>query len=440
MMATLRCDHPDILDFVKAKHDARELRNFNLSVLVSDAFMAALDRDEDWPLVFPADDIHGDGETLLRRWSGGTAPVPCRVLRQLPARELWHHIMLSNYDYAEPGVLFIDRINQRNNLHYCEQISATNPCGEIPLPPYGACNLGAVNLTRYVRAPFSTAAALDLDAVEATVAVAVRMLDNVVETSRFPVAAQSDSARRTRRLGLGFTGLADALIMLGLRYDSAEGRDLASTAMGRIREAAYRSSIQLAEEKGAFPAYDKTGFLSSADLESLPGSIRDGIARHGLRNSHLTAIAPCGTISLLANNVSSGIEPVFALQYRRRIRAKDGGCEDDELEDYAWRLWRQHNPHAPPPDSFVTVEELRPTDHLAMQAAVQPHIDSAISKTINVPESIVFEDFETIYREAYRLRLKGCTCFRPNPVTGVILSENGEESDRRCCTVDREAD
>jgi ribonucleoside-diphosphate reductase alpha chain len=440
MMATLRCDHPDILEFIKAKHDARELRNFNLSVLVSDAFMAAVDRDDEWPLVFPAVDIYGDGETLMRQWSGGRLPEPCRVMRRLRARDLWRQIMLSNYDYAEPGVLFIDRINQRNNLNYCEQISATNPCGEIPLPPYGACNLGAINLTRFVRAPFSPAATLDLDAVAATAAVAVRMLDNVVEASRFAIAAQRESARRTRRLGLGFTGLADTLIMLGLRYDADAGRALAATAMARIREAAYRASIRLAEEKGAFPAYDSEGFLRCAELESLPDSIRAGLARHGIRNSHLTAIAPCGTISLLANNVSSGIEPVFAFHYRRRVRTEEGGWEESDLEDYAWRLWRQQSPVEQPPDSFVTAQELRPADHLAMQAAVQPHIDSAISKTINVPETISFKDFETLYHEAYRLGLKGCTCFRPNPVTGAILSEQGTESDRQCCTVDREAD
>ena len=446
MMATLRCDHPDIEEFVSAKHDSRELRNFNLSVLITDAFMVALANDEAWPLVFPDGHLDGDGRlesdggTIEREWSGSDTPVACRVIRTVRARELWQRIMRSTYDYAEPGVLFIDRINEQNNLRYCERISATNPCGEIPLPPYGACDLGSINLPRFVCDPFEEKAKLDLDGIAATAAVAVRMLDNVIDASRFPVDAQGERAQMTRRVGLGFTGLADALIMLGLRYDSAAGRELAANAMKTIRDAAYRASVAIAEEKGPFPELEPQAFLQAPNVKSLADDIRTGIAEHGIRNSHLTAIAPTGTISLLANNISSGIEPLFEYSYHRRVREADGSWAEYELDDYAWRLWHEIKGDAEPSDAFVMAQDLAPEDHLEMQAAVQPFVDNAISKTINVPEEFPFEAFEAIYREAYRLGLKGCTTFRPNPVTGSIISESGAESDRRCCTLDREAD
>lgn len=440
MMATLRCDHPDIEEFVAAKHDSRELRNFNLSVLTTDAFMQAVQADAEWPLVFPDGHLEGDGEVIMREWSGSEVAVECRVIRTLRARELWQHIMRSTYEYAEPGVLFVDRINEFNNLRYCERISATNPCGEIPLPPYGACDLGSINLTQFIQRPFSTEATFDLDGIAATTAVAVRMLDNVIDVSRFPVDAQAERAQMTRRIGLGFTGLADALIMLGLRYDSAAGRDCAANAMRTIRDAAYRESVDIAEEKGPFPELEPEAFLAAPNVIPLPEDIRIGIAEHGIRNSHLTAIAPTGTISLLANNISSGIEPVFEASYRRRVRQVDGSWTEYELDDYAWRLWGELRGEAKVSDAFVMAQELAPEDHLLMQAAVQPFVDNAISKTINVPEDFAFDAFESIYREAYRLGLKGCTTFRPNPVTGSILSESGAESDRRCCTIDREAD
>ncbi|MFU8816366.1 MAG: adenosylcobalamin-dependent ribonucleoside-diphosphate reductase [Pseudomonadales bacterium] len=443
MMATLRCDHPDIERFVAAKQDPHELRHFNCSVLITDDFMAAVAGDLDWPLVFPAAQIAAGtaSGTLLRRWPGSNGPVPCRVIRTVPARALWRRIMRATYDYAEPGVLFIDRINRLNNLNYCEEIIATNPCGEIPLPAYGACDLGSINLTRFVRQPFAADASLDLQAIARLVSVAVRMLDNVVDASRFPIAAQAEQARRTRRIGLGFTGLADSLAMLNLHYASDAGRALAARAMRCIRDAAYRASIELAREKAPFPLFDRDAYLAAPGPQSLPADLRDAIARHGIRNSHLTAIAPTGTISLLAENVSSGIEPAYQLQYRRRVLTADGSWQEFSLENHGYRRWRQHNGDAAAPPTLVTATELEPRAHLLMEAAVQPYVDNAISKTINVPEALPFGEFESLYLQAYQLGLKGCTTFRPNPITGSILTATeAPEPERHCCTIERECD
>jgi ribonucleoside-diphosphate reductase alpha chain len=440
MMATLRCDHPDIEQFVAAKQDARELRHFNLSVLASDAFMQAVEEGGDWPLLFPTAALDdGDGEILTRDWPGCDGEVPCRVIRRLPARQLWQRIMRATYDYAEPGVLFIDRINRENNLHYRECISATNPCGEIPLPPYGACDLGSVNLTRFLREPFAAGAHLDLDGMRDTVQTAVRLMDNVIDASRFPLPQQEAQARGTRRIGLGITGLADVLIMLGLRYDSDTGRLYAKELMEQVRDAAYRTSVVLAREKGAFPFFDREAYLAGPFIQRLPTDIRDGIAAHGIRNSHLTAIAPTGTISLLAGNISSGLEPVFDWSYSRRLLERDGSYGLYEVSDYAWRLWRELQGEVPLPPQFLTAAQLAPQDHLAMQAALQPCVDSAISKTINIPVDFPFEQFQSIYREAHRLGLKGCTTFRPNPITGSVL-QGPEHAASHCCTIEREAD
>lgn len=450
MMATLRCDHPDIETFIDAKRDARALRNFNVSVLVTDAFMQAVEAGDEWALVFPIDHLSDEDlalypERVERRWSGRERAVQCAVIRRVPAHDLWQRIMRANYDTAEPGVLFIDRINRENNLHYREWISATNPCGEIPLPNYGACNLGSLNLTRFVTAPFEAEASLDLDGLAAAAGVATRLLDNVVDVSRFPLPAQQDQAHGTRRIGLGITGLADALIMLGLRYDSAAARECAADIMRCVCHAAYRTSVELARDKGSFPFLIKDAYLASPFIERLPADIRDGIAEHGIRNSHLTAIAPAGTISLLANNVSSGVEPVFSFSYRRRVRDLDGSERWEEVEDDAARLWRQRFGDRPLGDAFVDARRLAPADHLAMQAAVQPFVDSAISKTINVPRETSFDAFEQVYRQAYRLGLKGCTTFRPNPITGSVLEETGQtcaqpEEGSHCCGLDREVD
>ncbi len=327
MMATLRCDHPDIEAFVDAKRDPRELRNFNLSVLVTDAFIEAVQADRPWLLVFPAEGLGGIGhragrELVRRSWPGSAGELPCLVLKEVPARALWDRIMRANYETAEPGVLFIDRINRENNLYYREDISSTNPCGEIPLPPYGACNLGSLNLVRFVHRPFTPQATLDMEALASAAAVAVRMLDDVVQISRFPLERQAEQAQGTRRIGLGVTGLADSLIMLGQHYGSEAARATAAQVMEVVCHAAYRASVALAAERGPFPFFDAEPYLDAPFVRRLPEAIRDGVRARGIRNSHLTAVAPTGTISLYANNVSSGVEPVFDFEYRRRVRGR----------------------------------------------------------------------------------------------------------------------
>ena len=417
MMATLRCDHPDIETFVDAKRDPAALRHFNLSVQVSDAFMVAVADDRDWPLMFP-----------------GLADA-----RTVKARALWQRILRAAYDTAEPGVLFVDTINRDNTLAYQERLTATNPCGEIPLPPYGACDLGSLNLAAFVDAPFAAEARLDLDALADSAQLAVRFLDNVIDVSRYPLPAQAEQARRTRRIGLGITGLADALVLLGLSYDSEAARTLAARALQILRDAAYRASIALAREKGAFPDLDRAAFLASGFATRLPADIRDAIATHGIRNSHLLAIAPAGTISLLANNCSSGIEPIFAAEAERRVLGTDGRYRTHRVVDYAIHLWRQQG-HSGMPPALVEARQIDPLAHLQMQAALQPFVDNAISKTINVAADTPFERFADLYRQAHALGLKGCTVFRPNPVTGAILSQPPAGERVSCCGIEREAD
>jgi ribonucleoside-diphosphate reductase alpha chain len=444
MMATLRCDHPDIEEFILAKQSSSELNHFNLSVQVLDEFMQAVHNDSDWPLVFPATELsdtqHAGSDTVMRRWPGQAEPVICKVVKTVKARELWNKIMRATYDYAEPGVLFIDRVNQLNNLWYCEYISATNPCGEIPLPPYGACDLGSINLTQFIRNAFEHNAAVDMQAIQNTVHVAVRMLDNVIDVSGFPLPQQAERQRRNRRIGLGLTGLADALMMLGLNYGESRARDTAAAIMKSICHSAYQTSIELAREKGSFALFDKDKYLQGEFIQSLPEPIRQGIAEHGIRNSHVTAIAPTGTISLLANNISSGLEPVYDFQFTRSILDMDGNYKEHSVSDYAYRLWKEREGDSKLPSHFVTAQKLYPQAHLQMQAALQPYVDNSISKTVNIPEDFPFEDFREVYEIAYNAGLKGCTTFRPNPARGSILKIDQAEMAPHCCNLEREAD
>ena len=399
MMAVMRCDHPDIEAFIDAKQEAGRLRMFNLSVLVTDAFMAAVHDDNAWELSF-----------------NGV------VFKSLPARELWTKIMRATYAYAEPGVIFIDRINRRNNLWYCEDIHATNPCGEQPLPAYGVCLLGSINLARLVDHPFEDSSRLDEDRLAALVRTAVRMMDNVIDVSNYPLPRHRTEAESKRRIGLGVTGLADALILCRARYGGREAIALTERWLSVIRREAYLASAELAAEKGSFPLFDAEKFLAGENVQSLEAEVRDAIARHGLRNALLTSIAPTGTISLFADNVSSGLEPVFSFSYTRSLLMPDGSRREEEVSDYALRLFRRlKGENTPLPDYFVDAQSLSPTDHVVMQAAVQKYIDSSISKTINVPESIGFEQFRDVYQQAYDSGCKGCTTYRPNDVTGAVL-------------------
>ncbi|KIX19185.1 adenosylcobalamin-dependent ribonucleoside-diphosphate reductase [Paracoccus sp. 228] len=412
MMATMRCDHPDVEQFIVAKQDSARLRMFNLSVLITDDFMDAVRADAPWDLKFEG-----------------------RVYSTVQALDLWNRIMKATYDFAEPGVIFIDRINKANNLSYVETIAATNPCGEQPLPPYGACLLGSINLARLVKNPFTETAELDPEGLDDLVRTAVRMMDNVVDASKFPLDAQAEEARNKRRIGLGVTGLADALLMLGLRYGADDAVAQTRVWMKAIARSAYLASVDLAKEKGAFPLFDAKKYLVSGFMSKMDADVRDAIAKHGIRNALLTSIAPTGTISLYAGNVSSGIEPVFAYAYKRKVLQKDGSRTEEEVVDYAVQMWRDLKGDAALPDYFVNAQTLAPKDHVAMQAAAQEWVDSSISKTINCPEDISFEAFKDVYMAAWDLGCKGCTTYRPNDVTGSVLSvsettEKAPEADK----------
>ncbi len=399
MMATMRCDHPDIEDFITAKSDAARLRMFNVSVLITDPFMEAVKANKSWDLVFEG-----------------------KVFKTVNALDLWNKIMKSTYDFAEPGVIFIDRINKANNLHYCETIAATNPCGEQPLPPYGACLLGSINLSRLVKNPFEKNAQIDLKVLNELVATAVRMMDNVVDASNFPLLEQAQEAKNKRRIGLGVTGLADALLMTGLEYGTDEAAAKTDEWLHAIARASYLASVELAKEKGAFPLFDAEPYLQSEAMKVMDSDVRDAIRTHGIRNALLTSIAPTGTISLYAGNVSSGIEPVFAYAYTRKVLQKDGSRTEEEVVDYAVQMWRDKFGDKELPSYFVNAQTLAPLAHVKMQAAAQKWIDSSISKTINCPEDISFDDFKDVYMEAYETGCKGCTTYRPNDVTGSVLS------------------
>jgi ribonucleoside-diphosphate reductase alpha chain len=483
-MATFHIGHPDVLEFIEAKREPGRLRQFNLSLLVPDAFMEALAADADWPLAFPltpaeqartGTDIHDPQAVVWRDWpvrsgyiSDVSGRIACRVHRRIPARELWDRVMRATYDHAEPGVIFIDRVNAENNNWFCESIRATNPCGEESLPPYGACLLGSVDLTRFVREPFTARARFDWDTYREVVSVFTRMLDNVVEVHGLPLEEQARALERTRRHGMGFLGLGSALVLMGIRYDAPEAADFTARATRELVLTGWRTGLDLAREKGPAPLMNESFTVTEAMLAQRPELAADGIragdvlpgrvlharyscymqrlaaedpdlvralAEEGARFTHHSAIAPTGTIALsFGNNVSNGIEPSFAHRYLRNILARDGATRDavevTAFEVLAWQDWV--DPDADPaacegphrlPGTFVTAGDIAPRAHLAIQAAAQPWIDAAISKTINVPTDCLFDDFRDLYREAHALGLKGCTTYRLNPAAfqGVLL-------------------
>ncbi|WP_427773875.1 adenosylcobalamin-dependent ribonucleoside-diphosphate reductase [Comamonas thiooxydans] len=418
-MGVLRIDHPDVLEFITAKRQKGRWNNFNVSVGVSSAFMQAVRDDAEWELVHVASPSEAQIQAGAHRRDDGLW-----VYKTQPARALWDAIMRSAYDFAEPGILFLDNINADNNLWYAEQIAATNPCGEQPLPPYGCCDLGPVILTRFVREAFTPQAFFDMEAFRAAVAVQVRMLDNVLDATVWPLPEQQREAQQKRRIGVGFTGLGDALILLGLHYASDAGLQQAASIARAMRDAAYAASVELAREKGAFPLFNAKQYLKSGFAKRLPKELHATIRKHGLRNSHLLSIAPTGTVSLaFADNASNGIEPAFSWTYTRKKRTADGGEQFYTVQDHAYRLYKaMHGDEAPLPDCFVSALELSASEHVAMMRCVQPFVDTSISKTVNIPADYPFEDFKHLYMECWEVGLKGCATYRPNDTLGAVLS------------------
>jgi len=420
-MGVLRVDHPDVMEFITAKRTPGRWNNFNVSVGMTDAFMEALISDGPWELVHPAK----PGAALMEKGAFQRADGKW-VYQTLQARALWDTVMRSTYDFAEPGILFLDHINKDNNLRYCETIAATNPCGEQPLPSYGCCDLGPIILTRFIRHPFGFdgVPAFDFEAFEKSVAIQVRALDNVLDVTFWPLQQQRDESAAKRRIGVGFTGMGNALAMLCLRYDKPEGREMATRIATSMRDAAYTASVALAQEKGAFPKFDADGYLEPGTFASrLPAALQQSIRTHGIRNSHLLSIAPTGTVSLaFADNASNGIEPPFSWMYKRKKREGDGSYTEYSVEDHAWRRYHELGGDVNKlPDYFVSALEMSATDHIAMMEAVQPFVDTAISKTVNVPADYPYDDFKGLYQQAWNARLKGLATYRPNAILGSVL-------------------
>lgn len=425
-MGVLRIDHPDVQEFITAKRTPGRWNNFNVSVGMSDAFMQALDGDRTWELVHRAK----PGATIMAQGAYQRADG-LWVYKTLAASELWDTIMRSTYDFAEPGILFLDNMNQDNNLRYCEKIEATNPCGEQPLPSYGCCDLGPIILPRFVQNPFGFDGkpGFDFAAFEKSVALQVRALDNVLEVTFWPLPQQREESAAKRRIGVGFTGMGNVLAMMCLRYDSAEGREMATRIATSMRDAAYTASVALGQEKGAFPKFDADGYMAEGTFASrLPDALKKSIRKHGIRNSHLLSIAPTGTVSLaFADNASNGIEPAFSWMYKRKKRESDGTTSEYAVEDHAWRMYRELGGDVNKlPDYFVSALDMSATNHIAMMEAVQPFVDTAISKTVNVPADYPYDDFKNLYQQAWRARLKGLATYRPNAILGSVLEVHSE--------------
>ena len=401
MMAVLRVDHPDIEEFIRAKKNEKTLTNFNMSVGVTDAFMEAVVKGVDFDLQFEG-----------------------VVHRTIDARMLWDEIMRNNWDWAEPGVLFLDRINEENNLYYCETIEATNPCGEQPLPPNGACLLGSFNLVQYIQDPKTNAVTFNWELFKADIPHVVRAMDNVIDRTSYPLKEQMDEQKRKRRIGLGITGLANATTMLGYRYSSSDALRFTRRIMKTLRDTAYDASADLAAEKGPFPFY-KSNYLEGQFVQRLPEEVKEKIRANGIRNSHLISIAPTGTISFTADNVSSGIEPVFALEYDRTIQT-EAGPSIFRMQDYAFNKFELKGEES----GQLTVDE-----HLDMQIAVQPFVDSAVSKTINVGDGVTFDEFKDVYIKGWKGGLKGLTTYRPAGKRYGVLNTI-EEQEGAACYVD----
>ncbi|MCE7506244.1 adenosylcobalamin-dependent ribonucleoside-diphosphate reductase [Polynucleobacter sp. IMCC30063] len=426
-MGVLKIDHPDIFEFINAKRTPGRWNNFNVSVGVSDEFMRAVERDSLWDLVHKAKPSDKNITKEFHQRADGLW-----VYQTIKAKEIWHLVMESAYDFAEPGILFLDNINSDNNLSYCESIEATNPCGEQPLPPYGCCDLGPIILPRFVINPFGFAgtASFDYPGFIEAVKIQVRMLDNVLDVTYWPLKEQAIEAQSKRRIGVGFTGLGDALIMLKLAYNSNTGRSEAANIAKHLRDAAYQASVDLAKEKGAFPALDIEQYLSGTNFANrLDSNLKTEIRKFGIRNSHLLSIAPTGTVSLaFADNASNGIEPPFSWAYQRKKREADGSTREYSVEDHAWRVFKEMGGDINAlPDYFITALTMSAEDHIAMMEVVQPYIDTAISKTVNVPADYPFASFVNLYLKAWQSNLKGLATYRPNSILGSVLHVNETE-------------